>query len=302
MDIVCMYHCVDLDGQCSAAILHMAFPEVELIPWTYGMKIPWEKFDNKVVYILDLSLPTLDDWEKLVKIAKDVVWIDHHKTAIELVKGTKFDDLKGFRSIGNDAACYLTWIYLHPGEVPPKFVKLLSLYDLWAWKKRDKDEQEKILNFQYALRAMDTEPDSPLWKRLLREDERYYIFYGKGKAIRDYEKKQNARKAKNAFVTEIRGHKVLALVGAHGSLTFDSVINDYPECKGVMTLNHRGNGWTVSLYSEGGLCCGDIARTYKGGGHSGAAGFKVSTLRVLEWLWYPKNRVIRYILKKTIWR
>ena len=83
---ICLYHGVDLDGFCSGAIYSKYMRErglpYELIPANYGWKLPWEKFDDVDVTMVDFSLP-MNELQKLLNIAKSVMWIDHHKSAIE---------------------------------------------------------------------------------------------------------------------------------------------------------------------------------------------------------------------------
>ena len=73
-----VYHRVDWDGYTSAAVAKMAFPEAELIGWSYGDNEPCvSKFDR--VIVVDLSLS--ESW--MLSNASKLVWIDHHKNVIE---------------------------------------------------------------------------------------------------------------------------------------------------------------------------------------------------------------------------
>ena len=89
MDI-CIYHSRDFDGWSSAAIVRTIWPEIELIGWDYDMELP-ELPDSKNIIMVDISLVREEDKEtnpmlfmiELAKRSTQLVWIDHHKSAIE---------------------------------------------------------------------------------------------------------------------------------------------------------------------------------------------------------------------------
>ena len=83
--IGCIYHEADLDGVMSAAIVKKYFKgDIDLLPYNYGKEIPdVNKYDK--VFVVDVSFGSrtrflFDEWKEK---GIDVVWIDHHKTAID---------------------------------------------------------------------------------------------------------------------------------------------------------------------------------------------------------------------------
>lgn len=82
----CIYHEADLDGVMSAAIVKKYFKgeDIDLLPYNYGKEIPdVNKYDK--VFVVDVSFGDrtrflFDEWKEK---GIDVVWIDHHKTAID---------------------------------------------------------------------------------------------------------------------------------------------------------------------------------------------------------------------------
>lgn len=103
----CIYHEADLDGVMSAAIVKKYFKgDIDLLPYNYGKEIPdVNKYDK--VFVVDVSFGSrtrflFDEWKEK---GIDVVWIDHHKTAIDDMRDY---EVKGKRRIGT-AACELTW-------------------------------------------------------------------------------------------------------------------------------------------------------------------------------------------------
>lgn len=91
----------------SAAIVKKYFKgDIDLLPYNYGKEIPdVNKYDK--VFVVDVSFGSrtrflFDEWKEK---GIDVVWIDHHKTAIDDMRDY---EVKGKRRIGT-AACELTW-------------------------------------------------------------------------------------------------------------------------------------------------------------------------------------------------
>lgn len=89
MKTTVIYHRADFDGIFCREIAKKFLPGAELIGWDYGdpkLPVPEGKF-----YILDLSPECLQPEILSAADAERMVWIDHHKTAID-----KFPAKKGF--------------------------------------------------------------------------------------------------------------------------------------------------------------------------------------------------------------
>ena len=187
MKPICFYHRSDLDGVCSAAIVKKFVPDVELVGMDYGEPFPWDRaipemkdlcivdqhiganpelHNLRQVYMVDFSLPV--EYMKSLAACADLVWIDHHKTAIEAMRGVPVVGLRDTRL----AACELCWdwfedfsfdgvklrdtlpsldgsgIVVDPFESEteaPEAVCLLGAYD--SWRKNDPEWDSKILPF-----------------------------------------------------------------------------------------------------------------------------------------------------------
>lgn len=139
----CIYHEADLDGVMSAAIVKKYFKgeDIDLLPYNYGKEIPdVNKYDK--VFVVDVSFGNrtrflFDEWKDK---GTDVIWIDHHKTAIDDMRDY---EVKGKRRIGT-ATCELTWEYLFDDIKTPNVVELLSAYDVWD---HDRFEWSDVLSF-----------------------------------------------------------------------------------------------------------------------------------------------------------
>lgn len=293
----CFYHSADLDGHCSGAIVKYFYPECEMFPINYGQDFPWEKIQkNDWVYMVDFSLQPFDEMIKLNNLC-NLVWIDHHATAIEDCRksGVGF---KGITGVGL-GACALTWEYfalrvLFPDKhiELPWAVKLLAEYDVWN------HEDNWTLPFQYGLRLKSTWPDEKLiWYDLFTggvDACRPYV--EAGRTILEYEVQTNAKFCKAyAFETEFNwGHKecpneypthsfkaICVNKGFTNSKVFDSVwdASKYDLMVTFCRLPLPKHQWTVSIYSDkADIDCGDIAKAFGGGGHKGAAGFQCKEL------------------------
>lgn len=108
-----VYHRVDWDGYTSAAVAKMAFPEAELIGWSYGDNEPCvSEFDR--VIVVDLSLSK--EW--MLANAHKLIWIDHHKNVIESLQSDPvLSAIPGIRKDGI-GACALTWEFFNNGKMP----------------------------------------------------------------------------------------------------------------------------------------------------------------------------------------
>jgi len=130
MKTAIIYHRVDWDGYTAAAVAKMAFPEAELIGWTYGDNEPCvSEFDR--VIVVDLSLSK--EW--MLANASKLIWIDHHKNVIDALQSDpNLFAIPGIRKDGI-GACYLTWAHFFPGECSkrndiPMHIRLVATADV----------------------------------------------------------------------------------------------------------------------------------------------------------------------------
>jgi len=287
----CFYHSADLDGHCSGAIVRWAYPddcEVEMWPIDYGFPFPWDKIEpEETVYMVDFSL---QPFELMVKLANmcNLVWIDHHKSAIEAHKEWNHHNLEhpldilGVRKTGI-GACRLTWDYLFNSfgfDAPvPMGVQLLAEYDVWN------HSDPNCLPFQYGMRLKNTDPSSPeamtgVWKRIFIDDVAFLnSTINAGITVLTYQKQLDAKTCKNAFEIEFEGLKFIAVNATGNSRTFESVWTP-DKYDAMMTFHLTGQGhWTVNMYTDKpGIDLSVIAKRRGGGGHEKAAGFQTEVI------------------------
>jgi oligoribonuclease NrnB/cAMP/cGMP phosphodiesterase (DHH superfamily) len=265
----CFYHSSDLDGRCSAAIVKRKHPDVELIPINYGQDFPWEDITKgEIVYMVDFSLQPFSEMLKLMDVV-DLIWIDHHKTAIEESEkcGKK---CKGVLKSGI-GACLLVWNSLFPNDPAPEVVHLLAEYDVWNHSNK------KCLPLQYGLRNTDNWPYNIIWQHVL-DGEMLPELIKDGSTILRYEEKQNSIKSKSmCFETELDGLNVIAANQGLANSKFFDAMWDSQKYDAMLLFNWRKGQWNVSLYSDS-VDVGKVAKNRGGGGHAGAAGFQCADL------------------------
>lgn len=290
---IVIHHSADFDGLfCREIARKFLPPDTEFIGWDYGNpKICLDGVTGPV-YILDLSPECLHFHpnEKLRTVQDNIIWIDHHKSAIEQWSSS----ITGYR-IDGVAACRLAWqwfaqmgstmlgmppkeAFINRAVTEPLAVRLAGEYDIWD--KRD----TRTDVFQFGLRSVDVGAD--FWEALLRTDDvgekAVSELLANGHLLQRFQQGNDAGIMGRSFMVEFEGLKFLALnIPRCNSLTFTS--KDIPETghDALMGFYWDGKAWKVSLYHarhNTGIDLSLIAVKYKGGGHRGACGFQVGNL------------------------
>ena len=262
------YHKSDLDGHCSGAIVKRKYQQCEMIGVDYedtleslGMVGAFQTMET--VFVVDFSFD-ISDMEYL-KSHTDLNWIDHHKSAIEKLDGL---ECNGIQETGK-AACELTWEFLFDEEMPLS-VLFLGRYDVWDHKDK------RVLPFQYGMRAFsNTRPDSEIWNDILDYTVETQLLIESGSAILSYEENQNKKYAASmSFETIFKGLRAIVVNKPFSnSKVFDSVW-DESKYDIMIIFGYKPNKFKYSLYStKENVDCSEIAVSFGGGGHKGAAGF-----------------------------
>jgi uncharacterized protein len=170
-----IYHHDDMDGYCSAAILLQKYPNAKTVSITYPEVPPVRSCCGQDVYIVDYSILP-DQLETLKKVANKVVWIDHHKSAIEKYKDSRPEEIEGLRST-NYAGCLLTWLYInkdfkgHNVEIlkdsvqdAPLAVQYVSDYDTWTHAMAP-----QCMYLLSVYNKVNPEPRSPWWTKMFTQ-------------------------------------------------------------------------------------------------------------------------------------
>jgi oligoribonuclease NrnB/cAMP/cGMP phosphodiesterase (DHH superfamily) len=262
----CFYHS-DLDGKCSAAIVLRSEPDCKLVPVDYRDRIPIEEVEaDEEVIIVDFSLQSDADWKRLLRQSHDIVWIDHHESAIKKAEALGIDQLPGIRKIG-ESGCLLTWKWFHGDVQIPRAVEIINQWDLWTH-----NDDPDVLDFIFGLKLENTHPASRLWESIFSSEDAIAAIQRKGRIVEPYDRKRNrAYLHKFAFEADFEGHRCLACnVGLSGSRLFDSMRDRGYDI--FITFVYDGEKHSVYLFSDT-VKVNTLAEKYGGGGHAGAAGF-----------------------------
>lgn len=263
---------------------------IDFIGYNYGQPIPdLSKYDK--VIMCGISFPRTEMYK--IAIEKELIWIDHHASAIiemiALDKQCYEEKYKGIRDI-KFAACELTFKYFFPNEQMPEIVRLLGMYD--SYRHKGKDEEQRVLEFQYGARECISNYEDAYDKLIectrVKESEYWFLrakaivsqILEQGRSIYQYLCTEAKQCYKNGFDICFDTHKFICINKERfNPINFgiDYHKDGYDGC----ACFHYANGeWNFSLYNDNGLVdCSIIAKQYGGGGHKGAAGFRVKDIK-----------------------
>lgn len=239
------------------------------------------KYDK--VFVVDVSFGNrtrflFDEWKDK---GTDVIWIDHHKTAIDDMRDY---EVKGKRRIGT-AACELTWEYLFDDIETPNVVELLSAYDVWD---HDQFEWSDVMAFQYGMRGY-CGLDVDMAAKVMDGDHDFiYGMIRNGEAILEYIVEKNRGEMKMfSFEADIFGYKAICMnTTEFNSTTFESMY-DPRKHDLMMPFCWNGRFFRCSFYTtKKEVDVSALARKANpgGGGHKAAAGFQLSAEDMMEFL------------------
>lgn len=262
----CFYH-NDLDGKCSAFWVNIYYKgNLELKEINYESEFPFDEIERgEEIWIVDYSIEP-EEMKKLKNITDNVVWIDHHKSAIKKYEDFPFE-IEGIRKDGT-AGCVLTYNYLYPDKELNKMTAYIGDWDVWEFKYGKKTEY-----FKMGMESYITHPDSFIWEKALDYPEK---IIEEGKIVSRFKSVEYEEYIKQyGYEVEFEGYNCIACNrGNISSKLFNSVEEEYDI---LIAYIFNGEQYTVSLYSTK-IDVSEIAEKYGGGGHEGASGFQCDEL------------------------
>ncbi len=277
--VLIIYHRVDYDGLCSAAVTKEALKKytnnpIDLFGFNYNDSLP--DFDNYLsvydaIFLVDISFPK--DIMIRLKESGKAVWIDHHITQITESEEFGYSDMLGIR-VNGTAACELCWKYFNPDSEVPLPVLYLSHYDTWRHDVFNWDKE--ILPFQYGLRtkySLNAQKFTQEFQDILQN---YKEIMKSGSAILEYLNNTWRGSVKGyAFDVLVDGKYkgICMLTSTFGSSQFDSVKDQYDV---YVCVNRKGpDAYNISMYvnEKCDFNSGEFMKErHSGGGHAGASG------------------------------
>jgi len=285
--MLCIYHSADHDGKGSAAIVKYVHKDCELLGFNYDQDIPVSEIEkHQDIVVCDISFPM--DYMFKLNSEKNLIWIDHHASAIGayetyLKEHSDAFDIKGLRAVGT-AAIELTWQYFMPDKEVPLGVKLLALNDLFDL--RDK----RVRPFEFAFLSLGVNrPYEKVWHDLFENRIDVDLMVEKGNAILSYIKNRDYRLVRNmAFEGKYQNLRFLAANMAQAGSDFFESLDNIKNYDFMVSFNlNKRNKWNLSLRTtREDVDVSAIAQAHGGGGHKKAAG--ISGLDDLP-IWLKEN-------------
>jgi len=295
-----IYHNADMDGLCSAAILHKKFPEARLLGYDYNQ--PFDVEANiragEDVVMADVSM-SMTVMEAIANRAGKFMWIDHHVSAHNDFKAyfSDWEDCMfgSFSAIdkplsclynNNISACESCWNYAFLGQPMPEPVKLLGMYDTWRGNGTS-EWDDVILPFQYGMRVEGFTPETLsnwIFNDYANNPTRAREMVGAGLTVLKYQKQQDARlmqKSFDAVCTRKFGSKEIRCLVCNGAYSSTAFESKWDESKYDMMVGISFNGkvWSLSLRTtKDDVDCSVIAKQFGGGGHVKSSGCAVEDL------------------------
>lgn len=289
--ITVIYHRTDYDGLFSALVINKYASDfntmvITNLGYNYGDELPiienLRKNSDRLI-LVDISFPPeyfINLWQVF---GDDLIWIDHHRTAIQDSIDFGYHEIKGVRESGEKGACELTWEYMYSTPTP-QIIKYISAHDTWDKNRFDWDKD--VLPLQFGLRAlygMSLDKLRNNMKTVFSDLSLCSVISG-GRQIKKYASMKWRAQVQNAgFEITVAGKLkgIAVLTPDFTSAMFESVLDKY-QVFCICNIKKDSDCFSVSLYSETDGRLGDfdlgqyMKDNYCGGGHKTSAGGKLS--------------------------
>jgi oligoribonuclease NrnB/cAMP/cGMP phosphodiesterase (DHH superfamily) len=276
MKTLCIYHANCADGFGAAWVVRQALgaENVDFHAGHYGKPAP-DVFGLDVI-IVDFSYP-LEELEILSSLARSILIIDHHKTAAEALAqlppatatfaewttstqrvGTVFDMER--------SGAGLTWDYFNPGSPRPALINHIEDRDLWRFKlEGTREVMASVFSYPH---------DFDVWDAIMEISTHQHWVAGKG-IDRKHHKDLAELIGSNARLFNIAGYSV-PTINLPPTMASDAghLLSEGQPFAAIYWDTDEHRKYSLRSRPEG-LDVSEIAKQFGGGGHRGAAGFKV---------------------------
>lgn len=278
-DTIVIYHSPCLDGFTAAWVAKKALGNTATyVAGSYAdasaTSLP--DVDGKIVYILDFSYPR-EIMLELVKRAKYVIVLDHHKSAQVDLEDLIDEDIVGGEFDMDRSGAMMAWNFFFFDQEPPKFIEYVQDRDLWIKELPDCEEvNSAILSYEYTFENWDKIAGTPI-KELLKD----------GVAIHRKHMK-DVHELINTCLQHmtIGGFENIPTVNANYFFGSDlgGILCKEEPFAAYYSYNSDGQivfGLRSNAAYEHAEDVSIIAKAYGGGGHVHASGFRVNNLNEL---------------------
>jgi len=277
-NVVVIYHASCWDGFCAAWLLWREFPDATLIPANYGDDPP--NIINKTVYVVDFSY-SREILKRMHEDAELLVVLDHHKTAKEALEGLPFCTFDTDKSGGR-----LTWEYIDQhihktggGMVSPShwLVDYTEDRDLWKW------DLERSKEINEALRSYPL--DFELWNQWSTSQYPPESLVIEGTAILRSNAATVSAKVRQSGKISLGGYPGRA---ANATTLMSETSQALADGTGFgLTWFEFPDGsrmYSLRSVRDSNVDVSAIAKSFGGGGHFNAAGFKLESGSEHPWV------------------
>ncbi len=279
---LCIYHGGCDDGFGAAWVVQRFYgPDVDFHAGFFDKPLPDVKGKNVIMVDFSYKAPGL---KKLFLEAESVVWLDHHKTAVEEWEKVLEGDMAWFEEKKEDvitldmnhSGAMLAWLHFFPDLQPPRMITFIEDRDLWKFKY---GAQTK--NFSMALRSYPYK--FRIWNIVNQNVQR---IINEGESINRFYNQKIGELIPLAFKRRVGGIECLCVNApwAFASDLAGELAKEAPV--GVTFFLNKDGDWQFSLRSKGDTPedVSRIAVKFGGGGHHSAAGFKMDHDTFVGWM------------------
>lgn len=267
---LCIYHGNCADGFGAAWAVRKALGDIEFHSGVYGQEPPDVMGRSVVMVDFSYKRPII---ERMAARAKSILILDHHKTAAE-----DLSDLGHLPNVTvvfdmNRSGARMAWDHYFPDVQPPRLIRYIEDRDLWRFVLPE--------SRQFSANLFSHPYDFAAWDDLAKQaeaDEGLALMVAAGEAIERKHHKDIAELVAKTMRRMVIGGINVPVANLPYTLSSDAgnLMARMDESKiGVCYWDEPG-GRVFSLRSVAdGPDVSAIAKSYGGGGHKNASGFKM---------------------------
>lgn len=286
-NIIIFYHEYCLDGFTGAYVAWKKFKnKAEYIPLSRcvdqngilkNKKIQIADLKGKEIYFIDFCLED-QEINKVLKVAKKVVIIDHHESRKEFVV-----NLPGSIYGEKDSGAYLAYQYFFSKNKIPELIKYVSIGDTWAFSKNEniKKIEKSIISYLVTL-----EFDFKVFVKAEKdfEDKKKFEEIKKiGNILNTNYLKLVDIQTEKAKLVDFEGYKIYTI---NASSIFRNELGHKLALKSKslfsLIYTFEDGELKISLRGNGKIDLSKLAEKYNGGGHFNAAAFKINDQKFIN--------------------